>query len=147
MLHVTGPTGISSVNSMNSIALSEGNSEMGEAQYVQNQNENEMSLGGISSVGSVSNYQSNVSDVSSIQSFKLSKKKQSRFQPKSNTKSKFFQQKAKDDDSEDSEEGDFESYDENDLAQHHVPNVKMVDEKEDDEEDHVLKQANLLKQT
>lgn len=30
MLHVTGPTGISSMNSMNSIALSDANSEMGD---------------------------------------------------------------------------------------------------------------------
>lgn len=58
MLHVTGPTGISSMNSINSIALSDAisNSELGDAQYLQNQNENEMSLGGLSSVASVSNY-------------------------------------------------------------------------------------------
>ena len=139
MLHVTGPTGISSMNSMNSIALSDANSEIGDGQFVHHQNENEMSLGGISSVASVSNYQSNVSEVSSIKSFTLPKKKQSQFQPKSNTKSKFFQPKAKCEGDENSEDGDFDSYDEDDLVHPHLPIVKMVDEKEDDEEDHVLK--------
>lgn len=48
-------------------------------------------------------------------------------------------------DDDESEEGDFDSYDEDDLAAQ--PGAKMVDVKEEDEEDHVLKQANMVKQS
>ncbi|CDW73114.1 myb-like dna-binding domain containing protein [Stylonychia lemnae] len=128
-LHITGggTTDFSSKNSMN---MSEQNSEIGDVNY--QVNNHEMSLG-ISSVASNSNY--NQSDASSIRSF-ASGLKQTKYQQKSNMKSKFFQQQKQEKEQEEDDD-DFDSYDEEDFCKQQ--NIKMDVNSSDDEDDNLYK--------